>query len=646
MRKSIWLASACLPLATLVAACDGDNTDPYGGEPSPIAAVEEIPAGDICEEGGALVNYGVDANRDGDLSDDEIERTVQVCNGDVGKDGKNGKDGDLSLVRVTDEAPGKNCAAGGQRFDVGLDDGQGDGTAGDGVLDNDEIDATAYTCNGKDGAAGEDGSNAIAALVNVSPEPPGSTCPDGGQKIDSGLDSGANGATKNDGVLDAGEIESTSYVCNGETGVSGAQGERGFSSLVKITFEPVGANCIAAGQRVDVGLDNGDGSETSSDGTLSSGEIDSTSYVCNGVDGVDGFAALARTSDATVQDCPTGGKQVDFGLDNGDGNSTARDGDLSPGEVDSTSLICNGVNGADGVNGSNGMATLVNISSEGPGAMCANGGQRIDSGVDNGDGAGIGANGTLEEDEIDKTSYVCNGTNGTDGSDGADGTNGTNGTNGFSSLVTLTAITSPCQSGGQRIDSGLDNGDNSGIARNGTLESGEIDFTRNVCNGTDGADGADGADGGGGGKTVVDAEGVVLGVLDAVSQYAVTVVSSTGYTYSVGWDGSFASSQIYFSGTSCTGTQWLNSATTTPRKIWGKSVIYSGGDSSLKVPTNVGSDGTATSAAGITKQSIFNNETGCAASLNATNNAVWELTTISAATAGIPSSIVPPFTIQ
>jgi len=46
---------------------------------------------------------------------------------------------------------------------------------------------------------------------------------------------------------------------------------------VVLTDEPAGANCAAGGQRVDSGLDDDDS------GTLEAGEIDQTSYVCNGV---------------------------------------------------------------------------------------------------------------------------------------------------------------------------------------------------------------------------------------------------------------------------------------------------------------------------------------------------------------------------
>lgn len=40
-------------------------------------------------------------------------------------------------------------------------------------------------------------------------------CPQGGEEIESGLDDGAGGGIANDGVLEAGEVTSTSFVCNG-----------------------------------------------------------------------------------------------------------------------------------------------------------------------------------------------------------------------------------------------------------------------------------------------------------------------------------------------------------------------------------------------------------------------------------------------
>jgi hypothetical protein len=62
----------------------------------------------------------------------------------------------------------------------------------------------------------------------------------------------------------------------GPVGPSGPQGDAGAESLVVTTPEPPGANCLAGGIRVDVGVD------TNGDGVLEPNEIQHTSYVCNG----------------------------------------------------------------------------------------------------------------------------------------------------------------------------------------------------------------------------------------------------------------------------------------------------------------------------------------------------------------------------
>jgi hypothetical protein len=49
-----------------------------------------------------------------------------------------------------------------------------------------------------------------------------------------------------------------------------------------VSTEPSGAACFGGGIKLEVGLDNGDGvGSTARDGTLQSGEVDQTSYVCN-----------------------------------------------------------------------------------------------------------------------------------------------------------------------------------------------------------------------------------------------------------------------------------------------------------------------------------------------------------------------------
>ena len=111
-----------------------------------------------------------------------------------GSPGTNGTPGANALVSTSPEPAGANCPYGGTKIEVGLD------TNGNGVLDPSEVDQaeTTYVCNG----AG------TSSLIKTSPEPAGTNCQFGGERIDTGAD------TNNNGVLDPNEITNTTYVCN------------------------------------------------------------------------------------------------------------------------------------------------------------------------------------------------------------------------------------------------------------------------------------------------------------------------------------------------------------------------------------------------------------------------------------------------
>jgi hypothetical protein len=128
-------------------------------------------------------------------------------------------------------------------------------------------DDTTYVCDGVDGSDG------LTSLITTTVEAAGGNCADGGQRVDSGLDNGDGGGTAGNGTLEAGEIDDTAYVCDGP---------QGDQQVISAAAEPPGANCPTGGQRVDTGLDNGDGGGTADNGTLEAGEIDDTWYVCNG----------------------------------------------------------------------------------------------------------------------------------------------------------------------------------------------------------------------------------------------------------------------------------------------------------------------------------------------------------------------------
>ena len=62
-----------------------------------------------------------------------------------------------------------------------------------------------------------------------------------------------------------------------------------------------------------------------------------------------------------------------------------------------------GIDGTDGTNGTNGLSALIHVSPEPPGANCASGGSRVDSGQD------TNRNAVLDPSEVSGTQYICNG---------------------------------------------------------------------------------------------------------------------------------------------------------------------------------------------------------------------------------------------
>jgi hypothetical protein len=107
--------------------------------------------------------------------------------------------------------------------------------------------------------------------------------------------------------------------------------------------EPVGTNCSTGGIRITSGLD------TNINGGLDSGEVTSTSFVCNGTDGTNGTNGtnglnflIATVSEPSGANCTLGGMKITGGLDANTNNI------LDLGEVTTTSYVCNGATGAAG----------------------------------------------------------------------------------------------------------------------------------------------------------------------------------------------------------------------------------------------------------------------------------------------------------
>lgn len=159
-----------------------------------MRAVKEN-AGLQCAAGGVRVDAGVDVNRDGVLTDAEVTTTQYVC-------AVAASAGLATLVRMRAEPAGANCAQGGSQVLAGID------ANASGTLEDAEVSTAAYVCNGSPGASGPSGSSGRDSLISFAAEPPGATCQYGGQRVLSGLDLDGNG------VLGAGEVNSTAYVCS------------------------------------------------------------------------------------------------------------------------------------------------------------------------------------------------------------------------------------------------------------------------------------------------------------------------------------------------------------------------------------------------------------------------------------------------
>lgn len=89
---------------------------------------------------------------------------------------------------------------------------------------------------------------APASLVNITEEPPGANCPNGGNKIDIGSDE------NNNGILDIDEIDQSFFACNGEEGQPGQMGPGGPQGPEGPTGEPALTNVAFVSNSVDGGI--------------------------------------------------------------------------------------------------------------------------------------------------------------------------------------------------------------------------------------------------------------------------------------------------------------------------------------------------------------------------------------------------------
>lgn len=260
----------------LVSACGLYADSP----PADLVSTSVEPPGASCAAGGVAVSSGHDDNGDGVLEPTEVEQTTFLCTTPG------------QLVRVVAEPPGANCAYGGDAIETGTD------ANGNGVLDDSEVASTTYECTA---------APAPQTLIALAAEPPGANCAHGGTAVHAGVD------VDGDGVLEASEVTSTSFVC-----VPPSQ----LQELVRVTPTAPGV-CPTVGQAVLVGFD------LDGDGALDDDEVTSITNVCGGVTTV-----VRVESEPAGANCDAGGEAIRTGIDdNGDGV-------LEDVEVDSTSFVC------------------------------------------------------------------------------------------------------------------------------------------------------------------------------------------------------------------------------------------------------------------------------------------------------------------
>jgi len=672
--------SSTLALALALPACLSQGGDTTSGPA--LSSVEKVVSSVDCPQGGLIVSTGHDQNGNGSLDADEVTSAASVCGG---------RDGAKSLIRLENEAVGEHCAEGGTRVSSGLDDGREGGTAGNGLLEPGEVTDVQYVCNGRNGRDGRDGNAAPAALARSEAVPSNVACPAGGFRLETGIDDGRSGGTAANGTLEAGEVRTTTYVCNGSPGVAGVaglnalietsavvegdpacpaggitvrtglddgrnlgtsgdqvlqdgevrdarnvcnglRGPSGFNALLVTEAEAPGAECVSGGSKLLFGLDDGANGGTAGDGLLGPGEVTSTRYLCNGLAGVGALTGISPIAQGGA-DCFFGGVSIETGRDDGTPAGTAHDGVLDPAEVDQSSIVCNGMPGARGSDGAN---ALFETDAEPAGAACAFGGVKLIAGVDDGLADGVAGDGALQPGEVRTTRYICN------GSTGAAGPDGLAGADAFNSLVRTTseAVGENCAAGGVLVETGLDDGVPSGTARNGVLEAGEVTEQRYVCNGTAGAGGVSTGLG-----VLKDSADQTMGAIQTVGTSNVSLRSPTGYYFTLGWTGTYPDQQIYYSNGGCSGSMWLNAGTTNLSYRLARYLVYEAMTGNFHVPTNVDANGMAANVA-FTAPALWNSSGGVWQCVSGGSNGGWLLTPISRIAAGIPSEVVVPLSIE
>ena len=365
----------------------------------------------------------------GDKGDVGIQG-IQGLKGDTGLQGPKGDKGDVGIQGLKGDtgltgANGINGVDGlqglkGDKGDAGIDGFQGiQGLKGDTGLTG------AIGLQGMKGDAGIDGSQGIQGLKGDTGMT-GAIGPQGmkGDKGDAGTD-GVNGANGVDGSQGIQGLKGDTGLQGmqgpkgdaGATGIDGPQGIQGLKGDTGLTGA-IGPQGIK-GDKGDAGIDgvngaNGvDGSQGIQGLQGDKGDIGLTGDTGQqGIQGPQGIQGLKGDTGLTGAIGPQGmkGDKGDAGFDGANG-ANGVDGPQGL-QGDKGDIGLKGDTGQQGLAGANGINTLVNTTTELAGANCANGGTKIEVGLD------LNNNGTLDSGEVNAnlTKYVCNGTNATGGS--------------------------------------------------------------------------------------------------------------------------------------------------------------------------------------------------------------------------------------
>jgi hypothetical protein len=183
-------------------------------------------------------------------------------------------------------------------------------------------------------------------------------------------------------------------VCKGSSSTWTATNINGLNAAVRVTPVSAGTTCPAGGSMIQFGLD------TNRNGKLDDSEVASTANVCNGATGAQGPSGAKGATGAQGPTGATGaqGPQGDAGPQGpvGAQGPTGATGAQGP-QGDA------GPQGAPGVTGTSGHNSLTSLTPEPAGSNCANGGVKVQTGVD------VNDDGVLEPSEVNATQYVCNG---------------------------------------------------------------------------------------------------------------------------------------------------------------------------------------------------------------------------------------------